>query len=671
MGGKKLTKVPVDPRNPNGPPVSVTDPNNWMPYEVAKRCYETCTDLSGYGFARREEDPYAFIDIDERIDPETGELPPVAVRLIESLDSYSYLTPNYGVRIVLKGELSGTGGKYAWVDPDTGEEHVFEVYDRKGYVTFTDRVVHDVPVREAQGFLDSLVKTRRSNTGRRRTKGVQRQAQALPEGELPEDLEASRREIKRLFLKHDLDPYPILAGSRKNTLISHFRTIVRNTPIEISEEFDPNTSPDELWKLLTCANATMLYDEEGQSLERLDEGELEEVYRVVTNLPEDVPDKSPREVQEKLDELEGFLGAVMVRLNYRLNSAWKVLKALQEHGRKYGRLLSEDDLRVDIAWLTLMKQARISSKETLSKALKKLEERGIIITRGWHEGDESGHFVIDLQKAMAPPSWGIEADVFYAQSYQSDGNVSRFGTTVHKEKVEREEAQRRGGIEDKERQGILEALTYTTWYRKVGPSKLKYIRAIIRLGGEATSTEIAESVGVKPSSVSRPLKALKDDGIIRQDKPRGPYRTDETVAEDLYRYRLEKGEFLEDKVAKTRTQTIRASYKYQKKLENVTLKLLREGKAPEAALMKAKELVSPPRGFDEYELAKPQERALRWAERSNRKERKSGGDEPAEEKDDLKDTVQDARRDESIKLRREMRESYFTADDLSDEGGDW
>jgi DNA-binding transcriptional regulator YhcF (GntR family) len=243
---------------------------------------------------------------------------------------------------------------------------------------------------------------------------------------------------------------------------------------------------------------------------------------------------------------------------------------------------------------------------------------------------------------------------------------------VHKEEAENEEAQRRGEIEDKEWQVTREASMHTTWYRKVGPSKLKYVQAIILLGGEAKSTEIAKRVGVKPSSVSRILKELKDDGIIRQDKPRGPYLINKTVAEDLYRYRSEKGEFCEDEVAKRRAQRKRAGYNYQKKLGDATLELLHEDKAPEAALMKAKELVSPPRGFDEYELAKPQERALRWAERRQRKEGESGGNEPAEEKDDLKDPAQDARRAENVQLRREMRESYFPADDLSDEGWwDW
>ncbi len=135
---KKPHKVPIDPAAPKGPGIDKTDPKYWMPYDEARRHYEKNPLVDHYGFVTQEGDPYTLIDIDERIDKVTGEVPPLITKLVEHLDSYAYSTPNHGVRIVVEGELNDTGGNYAWTDPDTGEEHVFEVYDKKAYLVFTD-----------------------------------------------------------------------------------------------------------------------------------------------------------------------------------------------------------------------------------------------------------------------------------------------------------------------------------------------------------------------------------------------------------------------------------------------------------------------------------------------------------------------------------------------------
>jgi hypothetical protein len=100
-----------------------------------------------YRVVPTENDDLCFLDIDERIDEETGEIPAWITKLLDMRDSYAYQTPNHGVRIVVKGTLDGTGGDYIFTDPDTGEEHVFEVYDNDQYLTFTDHVVHDALLR--------------------------------------------------------------------------------------------------------------------------------------------------------------------------------------------------------------------------------------------------------------------------------------------------------------------------------------------------------------------------------------------------------------------------------------------------------------------------------------------------------------------------------------------
>lgn len=605
--GKKPKKVPVHPRNPNEPGIDNTNPKNWMPYKVARGYTEANPDITGYGFSVREGDPYAFIDIDKRVDYETGEIPPVAVRLMDRLGSYAYLTPNFGVRIVIKGELQESGGNYVWEDPDTGEKHVFEVYDRKHFLTFTEKVLQDVPIEEAQDFLDSLVKHRSSRTTTNGNGGACRDVRNLPEIELSGELEENRKKIKHLFSKHDLDPFPILAGSRKITLISHFRKIICNQHITYSEDFNPEGEPDELWRLLHQANETMLYDEHGTSLDGLDQGELEEVYRTVTK---GLADKSPAEVQEELDELQRFLTKVQPGLSYRRNSMWKTLKALEEHGRKYGTYLPPNRIRVDIGRLALMKQARIGSPKTLSKAIKNLTEMGMI-TRGWDHGDRTKHFILDLNKVTNPSSWGIE-EGFYLQ-----GNKSNVGVVVHSCSLEH-----KNKLEE-----FKEALTHSTWYRGVGPSKIKYILAILNLGKEAgkgaTAANIAEYVGVKVNSVYAPLNELKEAGIIEKTSHGGTYRVTEDLIDKFYNYRSGKEEFSRDDKAKKDAEYQRVRYGYQKKLTDEIAKILADHPTmpSEHALQKAVAENPAPTKIDRSTLPKIQDWALRGARRRLSKKR--------------------------------------------------
>jgi hypothetical protein len=405
--GKKPKKPPTHPTE--GYDINPLDPSNWMAYEEAVLHSESSSFLEGIGFVPTENDDLCFLDFDERIDEETGEIPAWISKLIDVRGSYAYLTPNHGVRIVVKGTIDGTGGNHVYTDPDTGEEHVFEVYDKNRYLTFTDHVVHDAPIKEAQDFLNSLRKERKHPTEKSTKKKPARTIQALPEVDLPEDLEEERKKIKRLLMKHGLSPHPIMEGSRKSTLISYFRKIARNEIMKIYEEPHLHPERDDMWELINLANETMLYDENGD-LAPLDYEEIEEIYTVVTkNLP-NLAYRPTRDVRKRLDELLHFLQ--MIRVRTRKDSMWKVLKTLEEHGRKYGRdvVTTDHEVRVDVGWVALMKQARIGSKKTLSNALWDLQITGMV-TPGWDKGDKTGHFVIDLEKVMRLPAWGIDEEI--------------------------------------------------------------------------------------------------------------------------------------------------------------------------------------------------------------------------------------------------------------------
>jgi hypothetical protein len=623
--GKKPKKPPTHPTGNYD--INPLDPSNWLTYEEAVLHRESSPLVEGIGFVPTESDDLCFLDFDERIDEETGEIPAWISRLIAVLDSYAYLTPNHGVRIVVKGSLDDTGGNHVYTDPDTGEEHIFEVYDKNRYLTFTDHIVHDAPIKKSQDFLNSLRKARKHPTNKSTRKNSTRSIQALPEVDLPEDLEEERKKIKRLLMKHDLPPHPIVEGSRKSTLISYFRKIARNENMKIHEESHLHTERDNMWELINLANETMLYDENGD-LAPLDYEEIEEIYTVVTkNLPH-LAYRPPRDVQKRLDELLHFLQLIKVRT--RKDSMWKVLKALEEHGRKYGRdvVTTDHKVRVDIGWLALKKQARIGSTKTLSKALQELQITGMV-TPGWDRGDKTGHFVIDLEKVMRLPAWGIDEEIgeideegVYAEVNKGENIPLHHISFLQHKGVSRETIE--GLLEDK---GLLDSLVHTTWYRYVGPSTIKYLLAVYLLGGEATNSEVAKLVGVNPTSTSHPLKRLRKVGLLSQDKPRDPYRISENVAEDLYRVRLGKGDFDRDDRAKRDTQKEREYYAYQRRLKDAIVKFSQEeNMSSREALFKAVEEVPPPRSLGDYELFKRQEWALRWAESEMVKKTERGED---------------------------------------------
>ncbi len=140
----KWTKPPVNARifKPGKPyRASHSNPSTWGDYEKALSNFQNFPEeIAGIGFVFTENDPYAGVDLDDCRDPETGEITPFAMGIIERLKSYTEISPSQrGVKIIVKGSLpkdmSEGGGK--------NEELQIEVYNQKRYFTITGRV-HNV-----------------------------------------------------------------------------------------------------------------------------------------------------------------------------------------------------------------------------------------------------------------------------------------------------------------------------------------------------------------------------------------------------------------------------------------------------------------------------------------------------------------------------------------------
>lgn len=118
-------KVPV--RLGTGKKASVTDPSHWSPFEEVE---EVWSDYWGIGFVFTMDDPYCGIDLDDCIDPDTGVVAPWAAEIIETLDSYSEISPSgRGTKVWVKATKPGPRCK----------QGNFEMYDSEHYFTFTGR----------------------------------------------------------------------------------------------------------------------------------------------------------------------------------------------------------------------------------------------------------------------------------------------------------------------------------------------------------------------------------------------------------------------------------------------------------------------------------------------------------------------------------------------------
>ena len=77
---QKPPKVPIHPREFYE--ARVNDPSSWGTYDEAKN-----SPLDGIGFVLTPDDPYTFIDLDNCIDLDTGEVAPWADAIVQEIDT--------------------------------------------------------------------------------------------------------------------------------------------------------------------------------------------------------------------------------------------------------------------------------------------------------------------------------------------------------------------------------------------------------------------------------------------------------------------------------------------------------------------------------------------------------------------------------------------------------
>lgn len=102
----KLTKIPYQA---GGRRADSRKAETWATFSAAVNAYLEKPDrFSGVSFVFSKDDPYAGVDLDKCLNPETGEIAPWAKKILDGLNSYCEISPSgTGVKIFLRGSLPG------------------------------------------------------------------------------------------------------------------------------------------------------------------------------------------------------------------------------------------------------------------------------------------------------------------------------------------------------------------------------------------------------------------------------------------------------------------------------------------------------------------------------------------------------------------------------------
>ncbi len=121
----KLTKVPYSPTT--GSRARSDDPATWATLARAREAAREDA-YGGVGFVFADSDPFCGVDLDSCVRPETGEVEPWAMSMVEKLGSYTEISPSgTGLHVIVRAELPPGGNRKDRV----------ELYDRGRFFTMS------------------------------------------------------------------------------------------------------------------------------------------------------------------------------------------------------------------------------------------------------------------------------------------------------------------------------------------------------------------------------------------------------------------------------------------------------------------------------------------------------------------------------------------------------
>jgi hypothetical protein len=125
------TKVPIDPKTGRNAKADV--PGTWGTFEQALACHRANpTTTAGIGYEFSADDPYCGIDLDDSIDPDTGELQPWARPIVALLPTYTETSPSAtGVKLICEAAKPGDRCEKKY------NGHKVEMYEHRRFFALT------------------------------------------------------------------------------------------------------------------------------------------------------------------------------------------------------------------------------------------------------------------------------------------------------------------------------------------------------------------------------------------------------------------------------------------------------------------------------------------------------------------------------------------------------
>ncbi len=142
----KPTKVPYSPTT--GARARSGDPETWGTLIEAREVVRE-KDYDGIGFVFTATDSFCGIDLDACLNPQTGEVEPWALELVEELSSYTEISPSgTGLHIIVRAKLPEGGNRKGRI----------ELYDRGRFFTITGQRLPGTShlIEERQTQIESL-----------------------------------------------------------------------------------------------------------------------------------------------------------------------------------------------------------------------------------------------------------------------------------------------------------------------------------------------------------------------------------------------------------------------------------------------------------------------------------------------------------------------------------
>lgn len=135
-----LTKIPFQA---NGEPAKSNDPATWITFEQAVACAPA---YDGIGFVLSLNDPYAFIDLDDKHNNNPPDVTARQMKILKEFDSYSERSPSRtGCHIIVKGSV-----------PKGCNREKIEIYSNERFMTMTGDTWAIRPIVDRNDLLNQL-----------------------------------------------------------------------------------------------------------------------------------------------------------------------------------------------------------------------------------------------------------------------------------------------------------------------------------------------------------------------------------------------------------------------------------------------------------------------------------------------------------------------------------